>query len=444
MEDGNLYWVRMLRINFIDADTLGYLAAFLVVVCFVNSSCRDHRMNKAPALGASAEPLIDINRFIPEPIGIPFEGKPWISHVTLVDLDRDGRRDVLACDDKLNAVVWLRQRADGGFAESTLAADLPGVVHVEAVDMDGDGDLDLLAACMGEVFPNNDKIGSVVILENDGHQHFTRHTIIEHVARVTDVQAGDFNGDGKLDLAVAQFGYDQGEIRWMENIGDWQFKSHNLLSLSGTINVCVADMNGDGTNDIVAVVSQQWEEVYLFSNDGHGNFTNKILFGSTNEDFGSSGISLSDLNRDGRPDILYTNGDGFAYADPGTRPWHGVQWLENRGDGFFRFHRIGNVPGAYSAVGVDLDDDGFMDVVCTSGFNDWSRPKAVSVVAFMNDGKMNFTEHVLAYAPTQLITLAAADMDGSGRPSLVTGGFYSYPPFDRMSRITLWRPTLAP
>ena len=415
----------------------------VVLLLLANSGCAP-RVAKTPIKLGKVATVEDTSRFIPKPIGTPFEGKPWISHVTLVDLDRDGRKDVLACDDKLNAVVWLRQRADGGFAESTLAADLPGVVHVEAVDMDGDGDLDLLAACMGEVFPNNDKIGSVVILENDGLQHFTRHTIIEHVARVTDVQAGDFNGDGKLDLAVAQFGYDQGEIRWMENIGDWQFKSHNLLSLSGTINVCVADMNGDGTNDIVAVVSQQWEEVYLFSNDGHGNFTNKILFGSTNEDFGSSGISLSDLNRDGRPDILYTNGDGFAYADPGTRPWHGVQWLENRGDGFFRFHRIGNVPGAYSAVGVDLDGDGFMDVVCTSGFNDWSRPKAVSVVAFMNDGKMNFTEHVLAYAPTQLITLAAADMDGSGRPSLVTGGFYSYPPFDRMSRITLWRPRAAP
>jgi hypothetical protein len=386
----------------------------------------------------------DLGRFAPTPIGSPFQGKPWISHVAVADLDRDGQNDVLACDDKLNAVVWLRQARPGQFEESTLASDLPGVVHVEAVDIDGDGDSDLLVACMGEVFPNNDKIGVVVILENDGHQHFTRHTIIEHVARVTDVQAGDFNGDGKPDLAVAQFGYDQGEIRWMENLGGWQFKSHNLLNLSGAINVCVADMNGDGPADIVAVVSQQWEEVYLFENDGHGNFTNKILFGSTNEDFGSSGISLSDLNRDGRPDILYTNGDGFAYADPGTRPWHGVQWLENRGNGYFRFHRIGDVPGAYSAVGADLDGDGSMDVVCTSGFNDWNKPKAVSVVAFMNDGKMNFTEHVLAYAPTQLISLAVADMDESGRPSLVTGGFYSYPPFDRMSRITLWRPKPAP
>ena len=389
----------------------------------------------------SAKPAVveDTARFGPESIGAVVEGKPWISHVSIVDLDRDGLPDILACDDKLNAVVWLRQVRPGKFEEAVLMADLPSPVHVEAVDIDGDGDLDLLVACMGEVFPNNDKIGSVIILENDGYQHFTKHVIADHIARVTDVRAADFDGDGKLDLAVAQFGYDQGEIRWMRNLGNWQFESHILLSLSGTINVCVADMNGDHSPDIVAVVSQQWEEIYLFENNGHGEFTSKKLFGSTNEDFGSSGISLCDLNRDGRPDILYTNGDGFAYADPGKRPWHGVQWLENLGQGYFRYHRIGDLPGAYSPVGVDLDGNGVMDVVCVSGFNDWKNPQAVSLVAFKNDGKMNFTLHVLAHEPTQLITCAAGDLDGSGRPAIVAGGFYSYPPFDKMGRITLWR-----
>lgn len=398
--------------------------------------------SEVPAGSRTAPPpaVVDTDRFEAVPIGRPVEGKPWISHVNIVDLDRDGRPDVLACDDKLNAIVWLRQAAPGVFQEQTLADELPGVVHVEAVDLDGDGDLDLLASVMGQVFPNNDRIGAIVLLENDGHQRFTRHVVAEHVARVTDLRAGDFNGDGRLDLVVAHFGYDQGEIEWLENLGGWKFSGHNLLNLSGTINVIPADLNGEGTLDIVAVVSQQWEEIHLFENDGHGNFTNKILFGSTNEDFGSSGITLCDLNRDGRPDILYSNGDGFAYADPGTRPWHGIQWLENRGNGFFRFHRIGDVAGAYSPVGVDLDGDGHLDVVCTSGFNDWTKPGAVSVVAFMNDGHEAFTPHVLAYAPTQLITLAAGDLDGSGRPSLVTGGFYSYPPFDRMSRITWWRP----
>ena len=399
----------------------------------------------APAPRVTPKPavVIDTERFTRESIGVPFEGKPWISHVNVVDLDRDGRDDILACDDKLNAVVWLRQTEPGKFIESTLMAGLSSPVHVEAVDMDGDGDLDLLVACMGEVFPNNDKIGSIVILENDGHQNFTKHVIAEHVARVTDIRAGDFDGDGRLDLAVAQFGYDQGEVNWLRNLGNWQFETHNLLNLSGTINVCVADLNGDRTLDIVAVVSQQWEEIHLFENDGKGNFTDKILFGSTNEDFGSSGISLCDLNRDGRPDILYTNGDGFAYADPGKRPWHGLQWLENVGGGNFRYHRIGDLPGAYAPVGVDLDGSGVMDVVCTSGFNDWKNPDAAALVAFKNDGKMNFTMHVLAHAPIQLITCAAGSLDGSGKPSVVTAGFYSYPPFDRMDRITLWRPKAA-
>ncbi|HTO04135.1 MAG TPA: VCBS repeat-containing protein [Opitutus sp.] len=382
----------------------------------------------------------DTSRFTKESIGKPFEGKPWVSHVNVVDLDRDGKADILACDDKLNGVVWLRQSAPGKFDEFTLISGITSPVHVEAVDMDGDQDLDLLVACMGEVFPNNDKIGSILILENDGAQNFTKHVIAENITRVTDVRAGDFDGDGRLDLAVAQFGYDQGEIRWMRNLGEWKFESRNLLNLSGAINVCVADLNGDRTLDIVAIVSQQWEEIHLFENNGAGQFTDRIIFGSTNEDFGSSGISLCDLNRDGRPDILYTNGDGFAYADPGRRPWHGVQWLENLGGGSFRFHRIGDLPGAYSPVGVDLDGTGVMDVVCTSGFNDWKNPEAKALVVFKNDGRMNFTLHVLAHAPIQLITCAVGDLDGSGKPSIVTAGFYSYPPYDRMDRITLWRP----
>ena len=410
-----------------------------VMLLWLVAGCR---RAEAPATGAASATRASVfttGYLRPEAVGAALEGKPWIAHVTLVDLDHDGLMDIIACEAQKNQVLWIRQTAPGKFEEHVLCDDIAAPVHAEAVDIDGDGDLDLLIASMGQVHPNNDKIGAVVILENDGHQHFTKHVIIDHVARVTDVRAGDFNHDGKLDLAVAQFGYDQGEIRWMENLGGWQFRSHNLLNLSGTINVCVADMNGDSKPDIVAVVSQQWEEIHLFTNDGAGNFTDKVIFGSTNEDFGSSGISLCDLNRDGRPDVLYTNGDGFDYAEPGARPWHGVQWLENLGDGNFRYHRIGDLPGAYSPVGIDLDGDGATDVVAVSGFNDWKNPESASLVVFQNDGRMNFTPHVLAHAPTHLMALAAGDLDGTGRPVLVTGGFHAYPPWDRMSRVSVWR-----
>ena len=188
------------------------------------------------------------------------------------------------------------------------------------------------------------------------------------------------------------------------------------------------------------MISQQWEEIHLFTGDGRGNFQDKILWGSTNQDFASSGIALCDLNRDGRPDILYSNGDGFGPTpQPGPRPWHGVQWLENLGGGKFAYRRIGDLPGAYSPTEVDLDGDGAPDVVAVSAFNAWDNPAAVSLMWFRNDRQLGFTPHVLAHKPTHLLTVAVADLDGNGQTVIVTGGFHAYPPYDRVSGLLLWR-----
>lgn len=392
----------------------------------------------APAKAA----IDDLGYLAGRAVGAPVSGHPWIAHVLAVDLDRDGKSDAVFCEAQQSKVYWLRQTSPGQFEEKTLAEKMRAPVHVEAADIDGDGDIDLLVSSMGEVFPNNDKIGAVIILENDGRENFTPHWVLKDVARVTDVRAADLNGDGKLDLVVGQFGYDQGEIRWMERKGPWEFESHNLLNLSGAINVAVADFNGDGKPDIVAIVSQEWEQVWYFENRGGGDFSSRAIWSSTNEDYASSGLTVCDLNGDGKPDVLFSNGDGFGPAGiPGPRPWHGVQWLENTGPGTFRFHRIGNLAGAYSPLGIDLDRDGNMDVVAVSAFNEWNKADAQSMVWFRNDGQMNFTPHVLAYSPIQLLTVAAGDFDGAGRPSLITGGFHAYQPYDRMSRIMLWAPT---
>jgi hypothetical protein len=426
--------------------TVRILAAIssVVFLFFLAAGCAP-RNDATSAATEAAQSSLDryLSYLQPQAIGNPVDQPPWIAHVLPVDLDQDGLLDIVFCEARQNKVIWLRQTARGVFEEKVLAENLRAPVHVEAADMNGDGHLDLIVSSMGVVFPDNDRIGTVFILENDGHEHFTVHTVLENTSRVTDARAVDLNGDGKMDLVLAQFGYDQGEVSWLERTGPWEFRRHVLLELSGAINVCVADFNGDHKPDIVALLSQQWEEIYYFENQGGGNFTTKRVWGSTNEDFGSSGISVCDLNRDGRPDILYTNGDGFGpAATPGPRPWHGVQWLENTGDGTFRYHRLGNLPGAYSPLGVDLDGDGAMDLVAVAAYADWSNKNrnVTSLMWFHNDGHMNFEPRVLARAPKDQITLAVGDFDGNGRPVLVTGGFYLYPPYDSMGRITLWRP----
>jgi hypothetical protein len=374
----------------------------------------------------------------PMPVGLPFKEPPLISNVEAVDLDGDGLMDIIVCDCKSNSINWIRQFPAGVYTETVIADGLNAPAHVQAFDFDKDGDKDIMVAVLGLLFPSNDKIGSVVILENDGKERFTKHVVVDKVARVSDVRAGDLDGDGDMDLAVAQFGYDDGETRWIENLGKWQFKSHILQNLSGPINVEIVDIDKDGDPDIVSLVSQEWEEIYCFINDGKGNFTSKLIWGSSNEDFGSSGIYMCDFDKDGDDDILYTNGDAFDYIPPQGRPWHGVQWLENKGNLQFEFHRICNFTGAYNARPVDIDFDGDLDLFCVSAFNLWEKPESQSFIWLENTGNMQFIRHDIANSPTHLLTLEMGDFNNDGLMDFVTGGMHTYPPFDRMGRITLW------
>ncbi len=374
----------------------------------------------------------------PEPIGKEFTEAPMISHVIGEDLDNDGLLDVVVCDAKGNYISWIHQSPANVFTENILVKDIIAPAHVQAFDFDMDGDKDLIVAVLGLLYPSNDKIGSVVLLENNGQFEFKKRVVVEKIARVSDVRAGDLDGDGDMDLAVAQFGYDDGETRWIENLGQWEFKSHMLQNLSGPINVEIVDIDDDHDMDIVSLVSQEWEEIYCYVNDGQGEFQMKLLWGSDLEDYGSSGIYMYDLNQDGRLDILYSNGDAFDYIPPQGRPWHGLQWLENKGELKFQYHRICTFIGAFSMRPSDIDQDGDIDLFAVSAFNLWENPSSQSFMWVENTGDMNYVKHEIANAPTHLITLEPGDFNRDGLTDFVTGGMYPYPPFDRMSRVTLW------
>jgi len=374
----------------------------------------------------------------PEPIGQEYSQPPLIAHIQAVDLDDDKLLDVILCDDRGNFVSWIRQHPAGVYTEIILSQDIIAPSHVQIFDFDSDGDKDLIVGVLGMLFPNNDKIGSLVILENDGQYNYKKHLIVEKIARVSDVRAGDLDNDGDMDLAVAQFGYDDGETRWIENLGNWTFESHILQYLSGPVNVEITDIDFDNDLDIISLVSQEWEEIYCFINEGEGQFQPRLLFGSSNQDYGSSGIALSDLDLDGDEDILYTNGDAFDYIPPQGRPWHGVQWLENKGDLDFEFHRICNFTGATNVRSADIDNDKDLDLFVVSAFNIWGNPESKSFIWLENDGNMRFIQHEISKNPSHLLTCEPGDFNNDGLIDVITGGMHTYPPYNRMGRITLW------
>ena len=425
-----------LLLSIVAVFVLGLALLFLIAFGSIKTGAEAETKASAPVNRKNASAL----RYQSIDVGRPLrEGEqPWISNVNLADLDGDGNLEILACDGKENQVIGLWRDATGEFLERVLATQIPAPAHVQGDDFDQDGDVDLLVASMGAIMPNNDLIGAVYFLENTGSASFVPHVLIEGIARVTDVRAGDFNEDGLRDLVVGQFGYFQGEIRWMENLGDGRFASTVLLSYPGTIHTPVGDFNRDGHLDFAALVTQEFENVYLFFGDGSGGFRKEIVWGATNEDYGGSGMIAVDMDRDGWLDLVVTNGDGFDYATPGPRAWHGVQWLKNNGGSRFTHHRVGRMRGAYSPVAVDLNRDGLLDVVACSGFNDWTDPSAVSLRAFINQGRQQFTPVDLTQKPTHLMTVVGGDLDQDGVPELVTGGFHAYPPWDSMSRLRVW------
>jgi hypothetical protein len=429
---------RMARIMETRAVTRLTDDEFQDVLHFYFTFCQETQ----PPLGEDPDPGASPLKFEKIVLGNPPSGDwrdhPFLGHVQITDLDGDGRPDVLVCDSEKSAVKWIHNR-NGIWKEDTLAT-VRNPAHTQVLAGNRVGSLDIIVGCLGTMGPSDDLVGSVVLLSNNGEMQFGPVTILDHVSRVADVEPGDFDGDGDTDFVVAAYGFiNQGEVGWLENKSDKTYQYHLIVKKTGAINVLPTDLNGDGHLDFVALFAQEHEEISAFINDGKGGFQEHLLFKAATPSFGSSGIQLVDLDHDGDMDILYTNGDNLDLPTIIPRPYHGVQWLENKGNLNFVWHDIYRCYGAYCAVAGDLNNDGNPDIVVTTLFNDWSNPKRASLLWLENDGHQHFTPHTIATQPTHLISAAVGDIDGDGRLDIVTCGMYGFPPFDRMGRVTLWK-----
>jgi hypothetical protein len=376
----------------------------------------------------------------------PTPRETGVSHVGVVRLFKKDRPDVLACDAINNQILVLDPSASPP-AWKTLARGFC-CARAEVVDLDGDGVNDILLACLGHFYATDDRVGSVVWLRGSAGGTFTPVTLLDGVGRVADVRAADFTGDGKLDLVVAVFGWHQtGEVLLLENrTTDWKrpsFAPRVLDGRHGTTHVPVGDLNGDGKPDFVAVITQEYEAVVAFLNEGGGKFRKETVYTAPHPGWGLNGAQLADLDGDGDLDVVLTNGDAMD-APYLLKPFHGVTWLENQGRYPFLARRLADCYGAGSPAVADFDGDGLLDIAISTFLpgeffpqRARARPASVALLEQVSRGKFGF--HVLEEEACDHPGCAAGDVDGDGRPDLVVGNYV------RGGRpapgVTIWRNT---
>ena len=235
--------------------------------------------------------------------------------VSLGDFDGDGDLDLAVTISRSNdvGVLWNHgtfftvgpQFAVGEALDAAIPADL-----------DGDGDVDLIVTDGGVYdYPCQCLVvdGSVSVLLNEGNGTFVAAGRFPFADRRPSVAAGDFDGDGDLDLAVADSGADVVTI--LLNDGAAFFTLGSSISVrreiprpgAGDLEVSVGDLDGDGDLD-VAVANSGSRSVAVLLNDGNANFVPALRHFET-EGFGRF-LEILDLDGDGALDLAVVNSGG--------------------------------------------------------------------------------------------------------------------------------------
>lgn len=331
-------------------------------------------------------------------------GVPLLGHaagIAIGDVDGDGLEDLYLCQPGGLPNKLFLHRPDGTVVDRSADAGVDFLDFSRAallVDLDGDGDRDLVVTAAERL----------LFLANDGRARFWLVTAVE-APDTTSLAAADIDLDGDLDLYACAYAspYDHSALpvpyhdaengkpnHLYENQGDWIFRDVTAargLDRNNTRYSFAAsfeDYDRDGDPDLY--VANDFGRNNLYRNDG-GTFVDVAAAAGVEDISAGMGVTWGDANGDGLFDLYVSNmyssaGNRIAYQrrfQEGAgdevraayqRHAHGNTLFRNRGDGQFADEtppsplNLAMGRWAWGALFVDLNNDGWQDLVSPNGF----------------------------------------------------------------------------
>ncbi|HVS28724.1 MAG TPA: FG-GAP-like repeat-containing protein, partial [Solirubrobacteraceae bacterium] len=304
-----------------------------------------------------------------------------------------------------------------GFAAAGSPYTVPfAPTAIVTADLDGDGKLDLAA-----VGQTTFAAGSVAVLLGDGSGRFhppPAGPVGTTGAGPQGIAAADFNGDGRLDLAVANAADNTVSVLLGDGRGHFTSAPGSPLAVGASPQkIAAADLNGDGRPDIVTV-NRMSNDLSVLLNAGAGAFAAHVDYPVGPGAQGPFDVAIGDINGDGKPDLVSANRDSSS-----------VSVLMGNGSGTFApaLSSPFDARGAALSAGptavtlADLNLDRRLDVA-TANFSS----KNLSVL--LATGSSAGLESLAPGSPFPAgdasgdtpAAIAASDLDADGNPDLIT------------------------
>ncbi|MGE7416486.1 beta strand repeat-containing protein, partial [Methylobacterium tarhaniae] len=266
--------------------------------------------------------------------------------VTAADLNQDGKLDLVATSFLDSSLSVLLGNGNGTFGAQQTFTSGNNATSVTAADLNGDGKLDLVS--------QNSSSGTMSVLLGNGNGTFKDLQSYSTGAgsQPASVTTADVNRDGKADLVVASYG--SSNLSVLLGNGDGTFQAQQTFgtgTASGPRSVVVADVNRDGKLDLVSAnIDSNAVSVLLGNGDGTFQAQQSYSIGAGSQ---PSSVAVADVDGDGTLDLVVTNLGKSS-----------VSVLSGNGNGTFQTPQtLGTGSKPIFAAVADLNGDGKRDVV---------------------------------------------------------------------------------